>query len=757
MAKITDQHCRFLIARLQLDSLATKTTLRSLREAIRCSPKDLDELYLEAWNRVTRQNVDSRNDAQQALCWLSCSFRLLRVQELQHALATRIGDTAVDPENLTNFDHLVGSCAGLVTVDKESQIVRLVHHTAQEFFESKIGRFFPEAHVRLARTCLTYLRFDDFAQGPCEFESTRPYIGIKGPIAASRFLTTRLLRNPFMEYAAHHWGDHARGEATERTLEAEILTFLNTPKVLASAFQAQYRDASTPIHVAVSFALEHILEVLLRDVSRLDLNAEDAQKRTPFHRAADSGLAGCARLLLAAGADINMQDEKNRTLLHNASALGHASIVKMILERNKTAKLRIRDIRAAILSNQKLVIETYIRAAPKPADRANLTLMESSALGKPDIVELAIALGADVDVKDRKGQTALLVTVNNGRSTAAQVLVNAGASTAVFDESGRTLLQVAAFSLNIFQERLDNIRHYGDGHVELGDPGIHRLPVHIVDDPRQIFLKRLSHWIEYGPNPLMDLVKDPDFIAAMNEDLEHPDIIRLLLDHGADLGVKTPEGETVLHLAVDSAPRVKVLLERGAQVLDIDARDNRGRSALHYAAVVGNHASMEILLANGADVTLRDFDSVSTLHFAVNHPACVELAIQKGSSSKALDSRKRTALHYYAMVEEAPPKVYDYLCKAGVDPDAVDLHGKTAFHYPKNPYLGSHGFEETTKWIDRTMYERCILQEIRIRFLLRESSAQASRDEIRFHENLWEKSTEWWMVPDDEMPTDQTQ
>lgn len=134
-AKRADHNYRFLLARLQLDSLATKTTLRNLREAIRCSPKDLDELYLEAWNRVTDQNIDSRNDAQQALCWVSCSFRQLRVQELRHALATRAGDTILNQENLVNFDRLVRSCAGLVTVDKESQIVRLVHQTAQDFFE----------------------------------------------------------------------------------------------------------------------------------------------------------------------------------------------------------------------------------------------------------------------------------------------------------------------------------------------------------------------------------------------------------------------------------------------------------------------------------------------------------------------------------------------------------------------------------------------------------------------------------------------
>ena len=224
VAGFTDQYRRFLIAKLQLDSLATKTTLRSLREAIEFAPKDLDELYIQAWNRINNQNSDSRHDAKKALCWLSCSFRQLRVQELRHALAIREGDRIMNEENLMNFDRLVRSCAGLVTVDKESQIVRLIHQTAQDFFDGRSGEYFLDAHTQLARTCVTYLSFNEFAQGPCEVTSFRPFDedhSIKGPIAASRFLPTRLKRNPFMDYAAHHWGDHARGEATERTLERE--------------------------------------------------------------------------------------------------------------------------------------------------------------------------------------------------------------------------------------------------------------------------------------------------------------------------------------------------------------------------------------------------------------------------------------------------------------------------------------------------------------------------------------------------------
>ena len=72
--KCTTRYFRFLAATLQLNSLTTKATPRSLREAVACTPMDLDELYTEGWDRVNNQNSDSRNDAKEALCWLSCSF-----------------------------------------------------------------------------------------------------------------------------------------------------------------------------------------------------------------------------------------------------------------------------------------------------------------------------------------------------------------------------------------------------------------------------------------------------------------------------------------------------------------------------------------------------------------------------------------------------------------------------------------------------------------------------------------------------------
>ena len=128
----------------------------------------LDQAYENAIERINMQKLGFRQIAEKVLSWITCAKRPLTMQELQHALATVAGDSKLDEDNLERIERMVSVCAGLVTVDEESGIVRLVHYTTQEYFDRRWKMWFPNAETNIATTCVVYLSFNDFRTGVCQ-------------------------------------------------------------------------------------------------------------------------------------------------------------------------------------------------------------------------------------------------------------------------------------------------------------------------------------------------------------------------------------------------------------------------------------------------------------------------------------------------------------------------------------------------------------------------------------------------------------
>ena len=161
---------RFLLAQLHLDSLIGQPSPKSLRNALRTLPTGLDgydKAYHEAMERINCQVTAFRKTAKQVLSWIVHAKRPLTTVELQHALAVEMDEPGLDTENLPDIEDLVSVCAGLVAVDEESHIIRLVHYTTQEFFERTSETWFPKSESEIAGVCIKYLSFDTFSSGFC--------------------------------------------------------------------------------------------------------------------------------------------------------------------------------------------------------------------------------------------------------------------------------------------------------------------------------------------------------------------------------------------------------------------------------------------------------------------------------------------------------------------------------------------------------------------------------------------------------------
>jgi hypothetical protein len=156
----------FLLAQLHFDSLADKTSLRDVSDALKQLPTGSDALdlaYKGAIERIEGQKPGFKTLAKRVLLWVVHAARHLTVPELQHALAIDCDDTKLDNERIVEVEDIVSVCAGLITVDKELNVLRLVHFTTQKYFEQIGNTWFPkDSHTDIAVASLLYLSYDDF-------------------------------------------------------------------------------------------------------------------------------------------------------------------------------------------------------------------------------------------------------------------------------------------------------------------------------------------------------------------------------------------------------------------------------------------------------------------------------------------------------------------------------------------------------------------------------------------------------------------
>ena len=432
---------RFLLAQLHVDSLAKKPTRRDVRLALESLPKELDDTYHEALQRIWDQDEGDVKLARQVLSWISFAIRPLALNEVQHALAIEPGDTDIDGEALPEEDLLVSACAGLVTLDRESNIIRLVHHTTQKYFERIRMSQFPDGQISITKTCLTYLSLDILA-GHCNSDE----------------LNNRLQKYPLLRYAALHWGDHARG-GPEEVIQELILRFLedkfklsctvqvmHIPKYQRKRYSQQFPRNVTALQLAASFGLEKISSILLE--MGAEVAAEDSRGWTAIHRAAEEGYEAVVRLLLQAGATVDAKTKNGGTALYRAARCGHGAVVQLLLQAgaavDTTTESGWTALHCAAGSGHDTVVQLLLEkgADLAVADKDGWTpLCLASIYGHVNVVKLLLEKGADLAVADKVGWTPLCLASKNGHADIVKLLLEKGADIAVASNDGRTPLR----------------------------------------------------------------------------------------------------------------------------------------------------------------------------------------------------------------------------------------------------------------------------------------------------------------------------
>lgn len=153
------------MAHLQIAMLEPLSNATSIRQALRHLPMDLDQAYEKTLQMIKAKGRASWMQAERALIWAVYSKRPLHRTEFKHALAIESGLSQEDLETYQE-DTVISCCGGLVVVDEESQVVRLIRE-----FISQIWYFTADGYRRDCADVLDQQPGTEICRTPPDCES----------------------------------------------------------------------------------------------------------------------------------------------------------------------------------------------------------------------------------------------------------------------------------------------------------------------------------------------------------------------------------------------------------------------------------------------------------------------------------------------------------------------------------------------------------------------------------------------------------
>ncbi|KAK6525319.1 hypothetical protein TWF694_005462 [Orbilia ellipsospora] len=437
-----------------LETLVARREKKKLANGVPWESAPYDSAYEDTMARIDENDHDAKLLAHRTLGWIICAKRPLNTTELQHALAVEFeneNEVELDEENISELESIIAVCAGLVTIDQESDVIRLVHYTTQEFFERTWQQWFPDAHRDVTLTCLKYMSYDTFRLGP-------------SPEVAS--LAERLNLNPLYYYAVENWANHVRtvsGDAKHSVQTTPLVQkFLQDKNLRLSFVQVDfmgpvgwgvgYPTDFSELHVAAYLGLIDLATALIE--AKADIEAKDNEDgQTPLAWAAKNGHQVVVQLLIEAGANIDPRDYYNKTPLLWAAERGHQAAAQLLLEAGadteaKNERQRQTPLLWAAERGYQAVVRLLIKAGANIETKNDFNqtpLSRAAQNGYPAVVQLLIEAGANIDSKDGLGRAPLSWAAEKGHHAAVQLLIEAGADIETkIERDGQTPLLWAA-------------------------------------------------------------------------------------------------------------------------------------------------------------------------------------------------------------------------------------------------------------------------------------------------------------------------
>lgn len=447
------------------------------------------------------------------------------------------------------------------------------------------------------------------------------------------------------QYAVTYWPHHYSLIPIEKRKDNTVEYHFRIRRIIRSWSSAYWRFDNPITRRNRSFIsdlplLAHLgfLELVIQQLHESRHTSRDITLATT--EAARVGNVSIVReLVLLAKSDKACQTDLD-DMLHAAVSSGKEQVILVVLDyigRNIVGSELPPDvmIRAAQLGHTKILTKLFESGATqrpyREAEQEKAEPLYVAALsGQVEAVNILLSQKPDLEaISGKMGRNALHVASVNGHGEVVKLLLAAGSDIEALDIQSQPALSLASyFSSYAVIEELASFGCRMEGCL-LSDGT--KLSHPLATMATHAYFKSAEALLRHGAKTEgPELGFCTPLQCAMSE--SNLEFCQLLLSHGANPN-NAGFGDPIMGIAAGNGDFeiVKLLIEKGA---DVDAVSELGWTALHKAAENDRREVQTYLLDRGADVDIQSQSGHTAISLAVsnNHPEVVKQLIDRGAN-----------------------------------------------------------------------------------------------------------------------------
>jgi ankyrin repeat protein len=669
-----------------MDYLCELPNDRARREALESLPPDLNATYERILQRLNTSNSYRREIAQRTLMWLLYAAQKLTTKEMCHAISVNLGDDDLDEESIPSEEEILRCCSSLIRQSPDG--FELAHFTVREFLVGINAQRTPElssfhmekskSRLECSKVCLTYLNFKEFGNGSVDSAEEWQRIHRK---------------YPFKLHAVQFWKDYWRSRWSVDDIQSLVRNIFGGThhgtfqSMVQDYFWISFRDelefngalntsdwhrdfvdiscslaSLTPMHFAAMMREDNLVSWLMDNGHSAEQTSEFGQ---PLYLAV---LGPAARWVI-----LKYYGHKC-TWIPESPPINHGSSIS---QKAKGEPRLVYDPPSSRERTSK-VIELLIKNGANTSSDSGIFQSSAAFLAAemaPETLQSLLEAGASIDSRTIKFLIQEMVDRPYHLSRYIHGVMKMLYSMDLADESKAL---VAQLSLTI-------------GFSSDGEESLHKSTIQgFLNGNAHQYWTALCRAVEYNH---VEAVKT--LIARFDFDLTQPCNIERYRTASASL----------LHIAAacGSPNLIKCLLEAGA---DLNQTSVDGRTALHFCSYDRTSLNFRFLLEQGLDVKVKDCEGWSLWHYATGNcnlklvEAIIELDLLGQLSTSECNDNGETPLHVLGSLLPKVPdfpilmdtpvlitdvilqcsEILDVFLRVGADPCALSTDGSTVGH-----------------------------------------------------------------------------